>query len=186
MVGPDFPKMATSRERHAAEYSQELCFQCPSLTTSHIHPCFPRMSSKNCSQVWPRFLWRLCFALGPSARESLCAPFKNGVSISPSPVELLHTSPTGLQCQMLQGHFHPVPYPHTWKIDARLKPLTPVGESLWTSYFQVCGASHLWCVGLFISQNPASYLLMCPPLCLLEYYILFKVSGPFGWRLLKL
>jgi len=39
-----------------------------------------------------------CFALGPSARESLCAPFKNGVSASPSPMELLLTSPTGLQC----------------------------------------------------------------------------------------
>ena len=37
-----------------------------------------------------------CFALGPSARESLCAPFKDGVSVSPSPVELLHTGPTGL------------------------------------------------------------------------------------------
>ena len=31
----------------------------------------------------------------------VCVPFKNGVSISPSSVELLHTSPTGLQCQML-------------------------------------------------------------------------------------
>ena len=36
-----------------------------------------------------------------------------GVSVSPSPVELLHTSPTGLQCQMLQGLFLPVPDPHT-------------------------------------------------------------------------
>ena len=78
-----------------------------------VTPCFPRRSSKNCSQVSPRFLWRLCFAQGPSACESLCGPFKNGVSISPSPVELLHTSPTGLQCQMLQGLFLPVPDPRT-------------------------------------------------------------------------
>ena len=47
-----------------------------------------------------------------SARESLCVPFKNGVSISPSPVELLHTSPTGLQCQMLQWLSPRVRSPH--------------------------------------------------------------------------
>ena len=38
---PDFPKMATSRERNASDYSQELCIQCPSHTTSHITPVFP-------------------------------------------------------------------------------------------------------------------------------------------------
>ena len=105
-------------------------FQCPSPTTSHIHPCFPRRSSKNCSQVRPRFLWRLCFALGASACESLCVPFKNGVSVSPSPVELLCTSPTGLQCQMLQGLFLPVPDPLTWEFDVGFRTLTHVGESL--------------------------------------------------------
>ena len=39
-VGSDFPKMATSRETYTDKYSQELCFQCPSPTTSHIHPLF--------------------------------------------------------------------------------------------------------------------------------------------------
>ena len=58
-----------------------------------VTPCFPRQSSKSCSHVSPKFLWRPCSALGPSARESLYAPFKNGVSVSPSPVELLHTTP---------------------------------------------------------------------------------------------
>ena len=100
----------------------------PQQTT--FTPCFPRRSTKNCSWVQPRFLWSLCFALGPSACESLCVPFKNGVSISPSPVELLHTSPAGLQCQMPQGLFLPVPDPHTWEFDVGLRALTPVGESL--------------------------------------------------------
>ena len=93
--GQNFPKMATSGGTHTSDYSRELCLQYLSPTTSQS-PCSPRRSSKNCSQVQPRFLWSLCFALGPSARESLCAPFKNGVSVSPSAVELLHTSPTGL------------------------------------------------------------------------------------------
>ena len=71
-----------------------------------------------------------CFALGPSAHESLCVPFKNDISVSLSPVELLCTSPTGLQCQMLQGLFLPVSDPHTGEFDVGLTALTPVGESL--------------------------------------------------------
>ena len=39
-VGPDFHKMATSRERHTDEYSQELCLQCPFTTMSHSRPLF--------------------------------------------------------------------------------------------------------------------------------------------------
>ena len=93
-------------------------------------PCFPRRSTKNYSQVQPRFLWSLCFALGPSACVSLCVPFKNGVSISPSPVELLGTSPTGLQCQMLRGLFLLVSVPQAWGFDLGPRTLTPVGEYL--------------------------------------------------------
>ena len=77
-----------------------------------------------------QILWRLCFALGPSAFESPCGPFKNGVSVSPRPVELLRTSSTGLPCQMLQGLFLPMPDPHTWEFDLGLRTLTPLGESL--------------------------------------------------------
>ena len=35
--------------------------------------------------------------LGPSACETLYAPSKSGVSVPPSPVELLHSSFAGLQ-----------------------------------------------------------------------------------------
>ena len=65
-----------------------------------------------------------------SARESLCAPFQNGISVSPSPVELLHTSPTGLRCQMLWGLFLPIPDPQMWGPEVGLRTLTPVGASL--------------------------------------------------------
>ena len=41
MGGARFSQYGHSRERHTAEYCQELCFQCPSPTVSHIHPCFP-------------------------------------------------------------------------------------------------------------------------------------------------
>ena len=99
----------------------------PQQTTVTL--CFPRRSSKNCNQVLPRFLWSLCFALGPSVNENLYAPFKNGVSMSPSPVELLSTSPTGLQCQMLQGLLL-MPDPQAWGPDVGLRTLTPLVDSL--------------------------------------------------------
>ena len=54
-----------------------------------VTPCFHKRYSNNCSQVQPGFLGSLCFALRPSVHESICALFKNGVSISPSPVALL-------------------------------------------------------------------------------------------------
>ena len=149
-------------------------------------PLLSQRSSNNHSQVWPRFPWRPCLALGPSACKNLCVPSKNGVSASPSPRELLHTSRTGLQWQILLGLFLPVPDPHTWGFDVGLRTLTPVGESLWYSYFPVCESSHLGGMGLLISHNCPSYLLMCPPLCLLEKDIFLKVSHPFGWRLLSI
>ena len=69
-------------------------------------------------------------SLGFSACDCLCVPFKTGFSISPSPVELLCTSPIGLQCQMLWELFLPMPDPPAWGFDVGLRTLTPVGESL--------------------------------------------------------
>ena len=101
------------------------------LPTQHatVTPCFPRNPPTNHSQVQPRFLWSLCLAMGPSAHESLCVPSKNGVSVSPSPVELLLTSLTVPQQQMLWGLFLPVPDPQVWGPNVGLRTLTSVGES---------------------------------------------------------
>ena len=87
-----------------------------------------------------------------------CVPFKSGVSASPSPMELLHTSPTGLQCQKLWGLFLPIPDPQAWAPYVGLRTLTPVGESL------IQLLSNLWAVqsvdmGLHISCNLPSYHL---------------------------
>ena len=67
-------------------------------------------------------------ALGPRAHDSLCAPFKRGFSISPSPVELLHTSPAGPRCQILQGLLLKMPDPQVREPDMGLRTLTPVSE----------------------------------------------------------
>ena len=130
--------MATSRETHTDEYSLELCLQCPCPTTSHSHLLFSQEILQSCSQIQPRFLWSLCFVLGPSAHESLCVPFKKGVSVFPNPVELLCTSPTGLQCTCSRGSFSQCQIPGrgdlTWGSELSLLQV-----SLCDSYSPVCG-----------------------------------------------
>ena len=105
----------------------------PSPKMIHIHPLFSQKIHQELQSGVTQIPMEPLLALGPSAHEGLCALFKNGLSISPSSVDLLHTSSTSLQCQILQGLFLPVPDPHTWEFDVGLRTLTPVGESLWTS-----------------------------------------------------
>ena len=59
-----------------------------------------------------------------------CAPFKSGVSISPSPMVLLCISPDDPESQMLQGLLLPILDPQVWKPDVGLRTLTPMGEPL--------------------------------------------------------
>ena len=155
-VGPDFPKMATSRGTHADEYSRELSSNVVPLRQDKITPCFPRRSSTNCSQVQTRLLLILCFALGPSAHEILCEPLKNGVDFSPSPMELLHISPTVLQCQMFQGLFLHCRSPGLGP-DMGIRTLTPVSVSV-IQLLSGLWASHLAGMALLISHNHPSYL----------------------------
>ena len=70
------------------------------------------------------------FALGPSVHETLCASSKSGVSVSPSPVEFLQSSPTGLQSQMLWGWLPLLPDTQVGEPDVGLRILNPVGELL--------------------------------------------------------
>ena len=105
-----------------------------------------------------------------------CAPFKNGVSISSSPMELLNTSPIGLQCQILQELFIPMPDPQVWcgaqnSHFWRWISVIQLLPSLWASH-----PYHWRGMELLISCNHPSYLLMWPPLCLLGWHIFLKVS----------
>ena len=117
-----------------------------SPTTSHSHPLFSQeILLRTAVRPDPdSYGFSALQRLGPSAHESLCVPFKNGVSISPGPVELLHTSPTDPQHQMLWGLLLPMPDSQAWGPDVGLKTLTPVGESLYYSYFPVCGLPIQW------------------------------------------
>ena len=65
-------------------------------------PYVPRPSRTN-RYVWPRLIWSHCFCSGLGTHETLCAPFNSGVSVFPSPMKFLISSPTGFQSQMIWG-----------------------------------------------------------------------------------
>ena len=165
-MGPDFSKMTTSRGVHADDYSWDLCIQCASSTISHSHPCLPRKSSKNRRQVWPRFSWNLCFALGPVHMKSFVC-----LSRMESPPVLWSSYAQALlalsaKCQMLWGRPLPMPDPQVKEPDVGLRILTPVGEPLWYSYFPVCGlpTRQVW-VCLYPIIDPSTVSMWPPVFC---------------------
>ena len=66
----------------------------------------------------------------PEAHESLCAPFKSEVSISPSSLGLPKVSPAGLQRQVLWGFIFPVQDPWAQVPSMGLRSVPPLGEPL--------------------------------------------------------
>ena len=74
-----------------------------SPTVSHNHPLLsqekpprPKGRSNPCS-------YEYLLSLAPTAHETLCAPSKSGVSVSPSPMEPLGTSPFCLNADCARG-----------------------------------------------------------------------------------
>ena len=109
-------------------------------TVSHSWSLPPQETLQDPQVGLARLSCSHCFALGPSAHENLCVPSKSGVSISPSPAAFLHSSPTGLQSQMLWGLLLSLPDPQAGEPDVGLRTLTPVREPLWYNCFPVCGS----------------------------------------------
>ena len=120
-------------------------------------PRFPRRSSKNPRQVSPRFLWSLCFALGPSAHETLCGPFKSGVSISLVLGSSCTQALLALKARCSGGSSSQCQIPRcrdlTWGLELSLQGASAIWLfcSLW--------ASQLMGMGLLISHNDLSYHL---------------------------
>ena len=98
-------------------------------TVNYSWPWPPQETLQDLQVVWPRVLWSHSFALSPSAQETLHASSssKSGV---PSPLELLHLCPSGLQSLMLWRLLLPVPEPQAAQPNVGLRTLTPVGEPL--------------------------------------------------------
>ena len=104
-------KMTTTRGAYPDDYF--LGSPLP-LSFPHIEPLLTSASpgyTVRLQAVLVQTAMESLLAMGPSACEILCGPSMSGVSASPCPVELLHTSPTGLLSQMLWRLLLPMPYP---------------------------------------------------------------------------
>ena len=73
-----------------------------------------------------------------------CVPSKSGVSVSPSPVEVLQSNPTSLQNLILWEFLLLLPDPQVEKPDMGLRTFTPVGGLLWYNCSPVCESPTLW------------------------------------------
>ena len=111
--------------------TQNLHHHCPCPHSEpQLPPTTPEGSPRPSGWSGPGSYEVNALSLGPGAHETLCAPFKNDISVSPIPVEFLRSSPTGLQSQMLWGLLLTMPEPPTGEPDMGLKMLTPVEEPL--------------------------------------------------------
>ena len=88
----------------------------------------------------------LLLPLGPDAHTTLCVPSQSGVSVSPSPVEVLQSNRVSLQCLILWEFLLPLPDPQVEKPDVGFRTFTPVGELLWYKCSPVCESptQQLW------------------------------------------
>ena len=112
-------------------------FMTPERATATAPPPPPGDPPRPAGRSGPSSYEVTAFAPGPGAHETLCAPSKSGVSVSPSPVELLQSSPAGLHSQMFWGLLLLMPDPQP---DVGLRALIPVRELLWYNYSPVCGS----------------------------------------------
>ena len=87
----------------------------------------------------------LLLPLGPYAHTTLRVPSKSGVSVSPSPVEVLKSNPASLQSLILYKFLLPLLDPQVGKPDMGLRTFTPVDGLLCISVLQ------------FVSHPPSSY-----------------------------
>ena len=115
----------------------------------------------------------LFFPHGPGAHKSLCEPSKSGVSVSPSPVEVLWSNTAGFQSQILWGLLLPL-------LDLQAeKPEVGSELSLLYNCFPVCGLPTQWVWDLILLWLSPSYnLIVASSLSLGVGYLFF---GGFQW-----
>ena len=86
----------------------------------------------------------LFLPLDPDVHTTLCVPSKSGVSVSPSPVEVLQSNPTSFQSLILWEFLLLLLYPQVGKPDVGLRTFTPVGGLVWYNCSPVCESPTQW------------------------------------------
>ena len=134
-AGPS--NISASWRVHIVEHSPktlQLISLFPERTTTTPHLWDPPRPTGRSN---PDFYAVFAFILGPGTCETFCVPTKSGVFASPSPVELLQSSPTSHWSQMLWRD-SPRVRPWGWEPDMGLRTLTFVGEILRYNYSPFC------------------------------------------------
>ena len=129
-VGPAFSKMAASRGAHVSGYSLGPLFQCPPHSEPQLTPAFPGGGLQDPQIGLAKILTEFLLCPGTWCTWKLCAPCDSGVYVSPSPMDLLHSNPTGLQCQVFWGLILPMLDPQPGEPDMGFGTLTHVREPL--------------------------------------------------------
>ena len=79
----------------------------------------------------------LLLPLGPDVHTTLCVLSKSGVSVSPSPAEVLQSNPPSLQSLILWEFLILLLEPQVGKPDVGLRTFTPMGGLLWYNFSPV-------------------------------------------------
>ena len=80
----------------------------------------------------------LLLLMSPDVHSTLCVPSKSGISVSPSPVEVLQSNSASLQSLILWEFLLLFLDPQVGKPDVGLRTFTPVGGLLWCKCSPVC------------------------------------------------
>ena len=110
---------------------------------------------------------------------TLCVPSKSGISVFPSPVEVLQSNPTSLQSLILWEFLSPLLDPQVGKRDSGLRTFTPVDGLLWYNCSPVCDSptQQLWDLTLlWLRPSTMSLQLL---LCLWMWGIFFGEFSVF-------
>ena len=100
-----------------------------------------RNPSNTSKSFWLSLRWgHYSFPLDLGAHKILFMSSKTGVSVSPSPVEVLKSNPAGLQGPIPWGHLVSSLDPQAEKPDMGFRTFTTVRELLWYYCSQVCGS----------------------------------------------
>ena len=126
----------------------------------------------------------LLFPLRPGVHTTLCVPSKSGVSVSPSPVEILQLNPTSLQSLILWEFLLPLPDPQVGKPAMGLRTFTPVGGLLWYNCSPICESPTQWLGDLILLWlHPFYHLIEASPLSLDMGYLSWWIPVSSCWWL---
>ena len=98
----------------------------------------------------------LLYPLGLGACKVLFVPSKTGVSVSPSPAEVLWSNPTGLHGQIPGDSQSLLLDPQAEKPDMGFRTFTTVGERFCYYCSPICGSPPQWVWNLILSWLPPS------------------------------